>query len=108
MWTITIISILVGAVLGLRFKALVFVPIIGLALATIGVAGIAHGEDVWSLATTTVVVATFLQLGYFGASALQFGIGAARATDHRRASMPISTGGIPAPPPRNRVHTHSA
>jgi len=77
---LTTISILVGIVLGLRFKVFILVPTIGLALALVAVTSMAHGDDVWSLVATMVVVTSFLQLGYIGGSVL------APAIVHGRAS----------------------
>jgi len=85
-------GVLVGAVLGLRFKVLVLVPMICAALPVIVVSGITRGEGVWRLALAMIVVAISLQLGYVLGSFVQSIMGAARATNHRRASMPTSVG----------------
>jgi hypothetical protein len=87
-----IISVLVGAALGLRFNFFILVPTVGLALAVVAVTGIALGNGIWRLVATMVVVAAFLQLGYIGGSVLRFIIGAMRATDHSKVSMPTSAG----------------
>jgi hypothetical protein len=91
MWTLTTISILVGAVLGLRFNLFILVPTIGLALTMVAVTDMARGDGAWSVVATMVVVITFLQLGYIGRSVL------APAIDHDRASMP-TLAGRPDPP----------
>jgi hypothetical protein len=89
MLILTMISFLVGVVLGLRFKMFVLVPAIGLALAMVVVNG--AGAGTWQLVGTMVVVATSLQLGYVGGSILHFGICATGAADHGRDSMPTTS-----------------
>jgi hypothetical protein len=86
-----LMGVLVGAVL-VRFKVLVLVPVICAALPLVVVAGITRGEGFWRLALAMIVVATSLQLGYLLANFVQLVVGAARATNHRRASMPTSAG----------------
>jgi hypothetical protein len=71
MFILAMISFLVGAVLGLRFKVFILVPAIGLALAVAAVTGIGVGDGVWRLVGTMVVAATLLQLGYVGGSILR-------------------------------------
>jgi hypothetical protein len=83
------ISFLIGVVLGLRFKVLILVPAIGLALAMVAVNG--AGAGTWQLVGTMVLVATFLQLGYVGGGILRFGVCATRTADHGRASMPTTS-----------------
>jgi xanthosine utilization system XapX-like protein len=60
----------IGVVLGLRFRMLILVPAMGLALAMVVFNGVLVGESIWQLAGTMVVVATVVQLGYFGGSIL--------------------------------------
>jgi hypothetical protein len=91
MLILMMISVLIGVVLGLRFKVFILVPAIGLALAiAAAVNGIVVGEGAWQLVGTMVVVATSLQLGYVGGSIVQF-VTATRASDHGKASVPTST-----------------
>jgi hypothetical protein len=85
------IGILVGAVLGLRFKVLVLVPVICVALAIVLVDGIARGDGLWWLALAMVVIATSLQLGYILGIVVRFVLGAVRAPNHGRVSMSTST-----------------
>jgi hypothetical protein len=89
MLVLTMISFLIGVVLGLRFKVFILVPAIGLALAMVAVNG--AGDGTWQLVVAMVLVATFLQLGYVGGSILRFCACATRAADHGRASMPTTS-----------------
>jgi hypothetical protein len=66
MLILTMISFLIGVVLGLRFKVLILIPAIGLALAVVALNG--TGDGTWQLVGTIVVVATSLQFGYVGGS----------------------------------------
>jgi hypothetical protein len=91
MLILAIISFLIGVALGLRFKVLILVPAIGLALAMVAVHGIVVEDGVWRLVGTMVVVATFIQLGYLGGSVLHSVIGASRAADYSGASKRTST-----------------
>jgi hypothetical protein len=91
MLALTIISFLIGVILGLRFKVIVLVPAFGLALALIAVSGIVMEEGLWRPVSTAVAVATFLQLGYICGSILRIAFYRTRVADHGRASMPAST-----------------
>ena len=95
MLILTMISFLVGVVLGLRFKVFILVPAIGSALAMVAVNG--AGDGTWKLVGTMIVVATSLQLGYVGGSILQFSVCAKRAADHGGASMPAISTEVPSP-----------
>ncbi len=90
------IGILVGAVLGLRFKVLVLVPVICVAIPIVLAAGIAHGDGVWRLALAMVVIATSLQVGYILGNVTRFLLGAARVPNHGKISIPTS-GGVSRP-----------
>jgi hypothetical protein len=87
-----VIGILVGTVLGLRFKVLVLVPVSCVALPIVVVDGIARGDELWRLALAVIVIATSLQLGYILGNVVRFVIGAARGPNHGRVTMPTSTG----------------
>ena len=71
MLILTMLSFLVGVVVGLRFKVFILIPTIGLALAIVAVSGVGVGDGAWQLIGTMVVVATFIQLGYLGGSVFQ-------------------------------------
>jgi len=77
---------LVGAVLGLRFKVLILVPVTGLSWVLVIANGIVNGESLWRLALALVVVATAIQLGYVGGMVAQLVFGStdsARSTEAR-------------------------
>ncbi|HWN51109.1 MAG TPA: hypothetical protein VNO18_15030 [Xanthobacteraceae bacterium] len=61
---ITIICVLTGAILGLRFKVLVLVPSIGLALVGAAIFATVQGDQIWLAAARLAVIATTIQIGY--------------------------------------------
>jgi hypothetical protein len=86
MTLLTIISIVIGAGLGLRFPLIVLVPAICLAFAMVAVGGILYGESGWWIAIAIAVVATSLQLGFFGGFRLRLARNESSAI--RRGKMP--------------------
>jgi hypothetical protein len=69
LFILTLVSILAGAVLGLRYKVFILLPAATLVLVFVIGVGVAHGASIWSIALDMIVAATALQLGYAGASA---------------------------------------
>jgi hypothetical protein len=66
MAAIIIICILTGAILGLRFKVLVLVPTIGLALVGAAIVATVQGNQIWLALARLAVIATTIQIGYLG------------------------------------------
>jgi hypothetical protein len=64
--SLLIIGVLVGAVLGLRFKLVVLVPAIGFACAIIAAYGLGHDNSAWWLALAMIVITASIQVGYLG------------------------------------------
>jgi hypothetical protein len=62
--TLALIGFLIGAALGMRFKVLIVIPAIGLALLGTAGVGIARGDSIGSVGLRMVLIATTLQLGY--------------------------------------------
>jgi hypothetical protein len=75
-----IAGILVGALLGLRYRLIVLAPAICLACAIVVAESAIHGESAWWMAIAIVVVATALQLGFFGGFSLRLARHGAFAT----------------------------
>jgi len=69
MLTLTIVTILVGAVLGLRYKVFTLLPAVMFVLVFVIGAGVARGAGIWRIALDMMVATTALQLGYAGGSA---------------------------------------
>jgi hypothetical protein len=68
MMILILIGILVGAVLGLRFKAFILVPVICVAVFMVAIGGGVRGDDLWQLAGLMIGITTSLQLGYISGS----------------------------------------
>src|ERR1700704_3651588 len=88
MMLLILTGVLVGAMLGLRLKVFVLVPVICAALVIVVVDGIAREEAIWRLAFSMIMVITALQLGYFLGSVVRFVM--APAPNQGRASLPTS------------------
>jgi hypothetical protein len=98
MLVFVVISLLIGMVLGQRFKVLVLVPAIGLALIVTTVAGIARADSVWLIVVMTVAVTSSLQIGYLAGTGIRHLMAAARASRLRAGAL---GGSMPA---RHPVH----
>jgi hypothetical protein len=69
MLTLTIVTILVGAVLGLRYKVFTLLPAVTFVLVFVIGVGVARGAGIWRIALDMMVATAALQLGYAGGSA---------------------------------------
>ena len=67
----TAAALLIGIILGLRFKVLILAPAIAFgSAATLG-AGIGHENSNWTILLALVLVITALQIGYFGGALIR-------------------------------------
>lgn len=64
MMTLSMISFLVGAALGQRFKVMVLMPAMAIVLVLAAGTGVTHAQTAWSIVLTTAIAATCLQIGY--------------------------------------------
>ena len=67
--TLTIVTIVGGAVLGLRYKVFILLPASTSVLVCVIGIGVARGAGIWRIAPDVIVATTALQLGYAGGSA---------------------------------------
>ena len=74
----TMTAVLIGAVLGQRFKVLILAPAIVISLAVILAFAIAHHNNLWSTLLVMALITTALQIGYLGGIVTRFVIAAAR------------------------------
>ena len=72
---LTVISILAGIALGLRYKVLILVPAVALAMLVAMMAGIARGDYFWSIVLAMVVLGSSIQLGYLAGIAIHAAVG---------------------------------
>jgi hypothetical protein len=85
--TFAMISLLVGMVLGQRFKVLVLLPTIAIAvLFAIGV-GIAQADTAWWIFLTAAATATSLQIGYLAGCGIRYTLVVARASRSTATSV---------------------
>lgn len=88
--TFGLISLLVGMVLGQRFKVLAVVPAMAASLlVTIGI-GIAHSEGLGRTVLLVALAVASLQIGYLVGVAIRYSLAAARTSGLRTASVHAS------------------
>ncbi len=69
MLILTVITLLGGALLGLRYKVFILFPATTLVLVVVIGVGVAREAGTWRIALDVMVATTALQLGYAGGSA---------------------------------------
>jgi hypothetical protein len=87
MLTLLLICLLVGAVLGQRFKLLALIPAVALALAA--AAGFTYSGKFWQILVAALTATTCLQIGYVAGVGIRYLTVAARIT-RRRGSFAAS------------------
>jgi hypothetical protein len=65
-------TILIGTLLGLRFKVLILVPAIAICLPVTFAIGLAHNDSIWFVLFATVLAAITLQVGYLTGATIRF------------------------------------
>jgi hypothetical protein len=75
----SIVAAALGAALGLRFRISVLVPAIFVAATIVAISGIVLGDSARTIALTTFLVATSLQVGYLTGCVLRVIFALARA-----------------------------
>jgi hypothetical protein len=90
MMVLMLIGVIVGAVLGLRFKVLVLAPVICIALVIVAVDGVARGDELWRLAVSMIGIGTAVQVGYVLGIVIQLLMDSARSSHHSTVSLPTS------------------
>jgi hypothetical protein len=83
-----VVALLVGALLGLRFRVTIVVPATFMAVAIVTVNGMAHGDGAAAIALAVVVVAASLQVGYLAGAVLRAIVGAIGTSNEDRAPLP--------------------
>jgi hypothetical protein len=82
-----LLALLVGAVLGMRFKVFVLIPAIGLTVPIILAVGMIRGESVASFAVTAILAGACLQIGYLAGAVTRYTIAAAGAGRRHSPAM---------------------
>jgi hypothetical protein len=73
---VAVIGIVVGIVLGLRYKVLILVPAAMFAMISAIIIGVAHADGLWSIVLMTVELITAVQLGYLAGTVTHMAIAA--------------------------------
>ena len=84
MVTFTIVGVLVGALLGMRFRVFILLPVVLLTVAIVAAVGLARESGAWRILLEIVVVMTALELGYLGGS-----VGARIGRRHASLRVPL-------------------
>ena len=82
---LALLSFLVGALLGMRFKVLILIPVC-LAINAVVAIAIARGAALSTMLLADALVLCCLQLGYLGGIFMRYTLVLARAASIRRAS----------------------
>jgi hypothetical protein len=106
MLILTLVAVLIGVVLGLRFRVFVLVPVICGGLAIIVVDGVARGNGFLQLAFAMIATVAALQLGYFLGNVVVGILSAAKASNHHGAAVPSPTEPSRQPDSRMRPVAH--
>jgi hypothetical protein len=85
MSTLALLSFLLGAILGMRFKVLVLIPV-GFAINAVVAAAIVRGDGLSTMLLADALVLCGLQLGYLGGMFTRYMIVMARAASIRRTN----------------------
>jgi hypothetical protein len=83
---LALLSFLIGALLGMRFKVLILIPI-GLAITAVVVIAIARGDGLSTMLLAEALVLCCLQIGYLGGLLTRYMLVLARAASMRRSSL---------------------
>jgi hypothetical protein len=88
MLVMLLICLLVGAVLGQRFRVLVLIP--AMALAVTAAAGVTYAGTFWQILEAALVATTSLQIGYFAGVGVRY-LTAATRTSQIHAGSPVTS-----------------
>jgi hypothetical protein len=91
MITLSMISLLVGAALGQRFKVMVLVPVIAIVLVLVVATGVSLAQTAWAIVLMAVTAATCLQIGYFVGIAIHHVMSAASSQSSSPLASPKTT-----------------
>ena len=86
MFLLAIVHTLIGAVLGLRFKVMVLVPMFAISLIAIAGVNAALGTGLWMTLIEMVIAVTSTQVGYLGGAAIRLFLAAPRGAAAERTS----------------------
>ena len=91
MITLSMISLLVGAALGQRFKVLVLMPAIAMVLVLVVASGVWLAQTAWVIVLMAATAATCLQIGYFVGIAIHHFVSTALSQNSSPLAAPKAT-----------------
>jgi hypothetical protein len=91
MITLSMISLLVGAALGQRFKVMVLVPVIAIVLVVVVATGVLLVQTAWAIVLMAATAATCLQIGYFVGIAIHHLVSTASSHNSSPLASPKAT-----------------
>jgi hypothetical protein len=84
-----LLSFLIGAVLGMRFKVLVLVPAIAGTLPIAVAIEISHQQGLASIILVSAATVALVQIGYLAGIAVHRGLATARISAREGSSLPV-------------------
>jgi hypothetical protein len=91
MMNLFLLSVLVGAVLGMRLRVLILVPAMGFSFIAIAGIGTARGDPLYLVALAMVFAAISLQLGYLVGSTARFITASSRVSRRYEIQARVTT-----------------
>src|SRR5882757_3815359 len=89
MMILSMVSLLVGAVLGQRFTVMVLIPATAVVLALAVGTGVTHAHTAWSVVLMIAAATTCMQIGYFAGIGIRHVLPA--ASSGRSSPLPART-----------------
>jgi hypothetical protein len=87
---LAMMAVLIGALLGQRFKVFILVPAIVIASTAILGFGMAHDDSSWSALLVAGLTITALQFGYFGGAVIHFLIASAPTSGDSHGTIVVA------------------
>ena len=86
-----LLMVLFGAVLGMRFKVFILIPMIAITSLMVITGGLATGGSVSGTLIAVGLAASFLQFGYLGGALVRYGMVPARTGAGHKISPPVQS-----------------
>ena len=96
MMILLMVSLLVGAVLGQRFKVLVLIPATAIVLVLAVATGVTQAQTVWSIILMAAAAATSMQIGYLIGIGIRHVLGAVWSSRSSPLTSPTTSARQPA------------
>lgn len=84
---LVLLTVVIGALLGLKFKVFILAPAVGFAIVAVVAIGMVRGEDLLAILLAALMALIGLQIGYLGGILTRYAFTSARAETRRKASL---------------------